>query len=680
GAQVKYRIVRAVQMPWWWGWYGWRGRGGQSGTGSQEIAHGALKSETDGSFKIEFVAKPDLTVSEKDEPTFSFQIFADVTDSAGETRSNERTVNVGYTTLRALLSADEWQTDGAPVTLKVVTQTLDGEPQAAEGVVKVYELKAPEKTERPHLLNDYGDLGSDEKSDGDLSNPNNWPLGKVVAQKNFASDKNGKAELAFKLHEGAYRAVLETKDRFEKTVSGKLPIQVLQPAASKLGIRIPHLLAQKTNSFQPGDDFLALWGTGYDKGRAFIEIEHRQEMRERYWTKPGRTQQQIKVAVTEAMRGGFTVHVTQVRENRAYLDSRHVDVPWSNKELDIRWEHFTSKLQPNQKETWTAVISTPTNVAAADVNRRKFSSSDPKTKTNERLLTSAATTEKLVAEMVATLYDESLDAFSEHNWAQRFNIFRQDYSTAQPVFQNSARNFNPYWSDWNSRSGGPAMTYRHFPYDVTQNYWGYGYLAESMSRMGGRSYRDRYSSAMSDGVVLEKSIALALSPAAKGIAGEMKSELSQDKKASIESPPPAPPSAKNVDLNSVTARKNLNETAFFFPQLTSDSNGVVRMTFTMPEALTQWKFMGFAHDKNVRSGFIEGKTVTAKDLMVQPNPPRFLREGDVVEFTVKVSNQSEATQKGIVRLTFEDLLPASGSKSGSKAVGSASETLAARLG
>src|SRR5207247_3911716 len=95
--------------------------------------------------------------------------------------------------------------------------------------------------------------------------------------------------------------------------------------------------------------------------------------------------------------------------------------------------------------------------------------------------------------------------------------------------------------------------------------------------------------------------------------------------------PKAPPAPKGPDLSQVTARKNLNETAFFFPQLLSESNGVVKLQFTMPEALTQWRFLGFAHDKQCRSGFLEDKVVTAKDLMVQPNSPRFLREGDVIE-------------------------------------------------
>src|ERR1039458_7424654 len=112
--------------------------------------------------------------------------------------------------------------------------------------------------------------------------------------------------------------------------------------------------------------------------------------------------------------------------------------------------------------------------------------------------------------------------------------------------------------------------------------------------------------------------------------------------------------APKPDLNKVTARKNLNETAFFFPQLTSDSNGVVRMTFTMPEALTKWRFLGFAHDTRLRAGLLEAHAVTAKDIMVQPNPPRFLREGDTLEFSVKISNQSDQPQRGAVKLAFSD--------------------------
>lgn len=108
------------------------------------------------------------------------------------------------------------------------------------------------------------------------------------------------------------------------------------------------------------------------------------------------------------------------------------------------------------------------------------------------------------------------------------------------------------------------------------------------------------------------------------------------------------------DLDRISARKNLNETAFFFPQLTTDRQGTVRLTFTMPEALTEWQFFAFAHDPVLRAGAIEARMVTAKQLMVQPNPSRFLREGDTIEFTTKVTNQSAARQTGSVRLSFTD--------------------------
>src|SRR5438045_2276353 len=161
-----------------------------------------------------------------------------------------------------------------------------------------------------------------------MSDPNQWPLGEVVTEKTFTTDTNGTAKLSFTLAAGAYRALLETQDRFGKKVTGKLPLRVLKPDDTRLAIKIPHLLAAPEWELQPGQEFMALWGTGYDEGRAFIEIEHRHKFLDRFWTKPGQTQQPIRLAVTEAMRGGFTIHVTQVRENRGYLESRHVEVPW----------------------------------------------------------------------------------------------------------------------------------------------------------------------------------------------------------------------------------------------------------------------------------------------------------------------------------------------------------------
>ncbi len=278
-------------------------------------------------------------------------------------------------------------------------------------------------------------------------------MGAVALERGFTTDTNGAAKLSFTLGEGAYRAVLETQDRFGKSVTGKLPLLVVNPDAAKLAIKIPSMLAAPNWEAQPGQEFMALWGTGYEEGRAFVEIEQRNQIIRRFWTEPGRTQQQIKVAVTDALRGGFTIHLTQVRENRAYLDSRRISVPWKNKELTLTWEHFTSKLRPGQKETWTAIVTGPG-------------------------------AEKSVAEMVAALYDESLDAFAANTWPHAFGVFREDFSTAQPQFANFASQFIQVFGQWNWGGQAVEITYRHFPPDLTDDLWGYGFFGGAARTMG----------------------------------------------------------------------------------------------------------------------------------------------------------------------------------------------------
>jgi len=618
GAKVRYRVVRQVRYPYWWGCCYWWRRPQQT---SQEIAHGTTKTEADGTFTVQFVARPDRSVPEKDEPIFHYSIHADVTDTAGETRSAQSSVRVGYTTLQATVNVKGvWLTDEQPVTVVIHTSTLDGVPQKAEGSLKIHRLKVPEKVQRPHLGGYHYQVvrrgGKIAPPTPDLSNPNSWPLGEVVAERGFTTDAAGSAEYHFKLPAGMFRAMLQTQDRFGKKVSALVPIRVLDPDADKLVIKVPNLLDGPAWSVEPGEKFTALWGTGYDKGRAFVEIEHRRKVIRRYWTKPGATQATITQPVTEAMRGGFTLRVTQVRENRAYLHSRRIHVPWSNKVLKVKWEHFVSKLQPAQKETFTAVVTGPDAQGA-------------------------------VAEMVATLYDESLDAYLPHYWQTAFGVFRHDYSNLYSQFENGLRSLRHLHGSWATHSKPTHMSYRSFPHEVIANLWGYQFYNRNGVWRARRKGRANEMDSEAETPSEDDALASEATGEAKGA----------DKNKRAAGPGAGRGDAggrQEPDLSKVSARKNLNETAFFFPHLISSANGQVKLEFTMPEALTKWKFYGFAHDKDLRSGFLQDSVVTAKDLMVQPNPPRFLREGDVLEFTVKVSNQSAARQTGKVRLTLAD--------------------------
>lgn len=637
-AAVRYRVVRQVRLPEWWGW-GWQRDLWPPQQDSQEIAQGTLRTDVDGRFEIAFTAKPDPLVPEADEPTFDFEVHADVTDGAGETRTDSRVIRLGYAALEARVLAADWLTDERPVSLEVRTTTLEGEPQVAEGSLKVYALQAPARVQRPKLaenvrprLGNRGGVAAETGDvESDLSDPNHWPLGAVVAERGFTTGTNGQAKLDFNLPAGSYRVVLATQDRFGKKVTGRLPLQVLSPGADKLAIKVPQLLEAPTWEVQPGEEFLAVWGTGYETGRAFVEIEHRGRMLQRYWTKPDATQTQIKQAVSEAMRGGFNLLVTFVRENRAYFTTRQVSVPWRDRELALRWEHFTSKLQPGQRETWTLEIRSPKS--------------------------EARDAERWAAELVATLYDASLDAFAPLSWTDRFGVFRQEPLRVAVSFANAAREWQRFHRSWVTLQVPVVWTYRVFHPDVEA-----GVLPRINMRYGLMRGMEAAGRGVAEAEAMPQSVLTDAPMAADAVAAPREkmmvtgSRLAQTGQAEGIEPGVGggARTAEGPDLSKVAVRRNLNETAFFFPHLLSDSNGTVRLQFTMPEALTEWRFLGFAHDRRLRAGLLTGKTVTAKDLMVQPNPPRCLREGDVIEFTVKVSNQSEQPQRGTVRLTFKD--------------------------
>lgn len=618
-ANVSWRVVRVVRYPIWWFWRSWW-MPPQPGA-SEEIAHGDSTTAADGSFEVTFVAKPDASADKDGEPTFEYHIYADVTDTTGETRSDERVIKLGYAALAASMKAADWLTTEEPVKIEIRTTSIDGDGKPAKGSIKIHALKQPDRVARGPLneggyepWRDFESLGNNASESQNPADSNSWPLGDVVFETAFETDGAGKTVVETKLPAGIYRAVLETQDAFGKEVKAILPMQVLDPQAKKLDIKLANVLALKSASIEPGKTFEAIWGSGYGAARAYVEVEHRGKLLQSFWTQPTQTQTLVRQEITEAMRGGFHLRVTMVRENRAYLHSQFIDVPWTNKELSIKWERFVSKLMPGQKETWAAIVTGP------DAKR-------------------------VAAEMVATLYDASLDAFDVHDWIKSFNVFRRDQSWVQSSFANTTKRLGVPFQAWQQNVRDPSLTYPRLPASITTNLFGYQFLRKSMMRGRGMeaesmAFGAAPPMAMAQGAVM-----------ADAMEAEPASPIARMADKSVE---PGADDKSNVDISQVSARKNLNDTAFFFPHLIAGDDGSVRIEFTMPEALTEWKFLGFAHDPKLRSGLLSDTVVTSKDLMIQPNPPRFLREGDVIEFTVKVSNRSATRQTGTVGLQIND--------------------------
>ena len=737
GAKVEWRVMREVRYPRWWEWCFF---GSTPQRGEQAIAHGSTTSDAEGRFTVAFSANPDSSVPPEQEPTFCYTVTADITDGAGETRSASRVVNVGYTALAASLSASSWLDAAQPIEITVRTTSLDGAAQAATGGLTVLRLREPERITRR--------LGDPESDADDVARR---PEGPLVAERSVTTDTLGETKVSLRLSPGDYHARFRTHDRFGREVTAMMPLRVLDPKATRCPLRVRDMFLVRDASVEPGSEFLALWGTAYDSARAFVEIECHGQVLQSYWTNPRQTQVAIRQRVTESMRGGFTVRVTRVAENRAYLHEQSIAVPWTDHTLDIRWEHFVSKLTPGQRESWTAIVTRPGGRAAA-------------------------------AEMVATLYDASLDAFAPFFWG-RISGFRQNadqrhaFSTIrptplQPVIQRWARLWldasltyrslptGLLWGDytygfqnlpsWRASSkfdvpgrgplpgrgrlaghvrgtNGQPVSYANVlviaskqgtTTDVNGQYvindvapgaiivrvmsLGYDKIARSARIQAGKTtFLDFKLGAMGVTKSLEeievraeKKIDTRSSTSRQSIGSELR-ELPVDNLSSavatkagvvgsgdglhfrggragevvfsmdgLEISDPLYGGSANIaglvggsaNLAAVVARRDLRETAFFLPHLRTVRAGEVRMEFTVPEALTEWHFLAFAHDNALRSGMLEARAVTSKDLMVQPNPPRFLREGDELEFTVKVTNRAALAQRGQVRLTLFDAI------------------------
>jgi hypothetical protein len=640
GAKVSYRISRSVRWPVWFSYcFPWRI---PPNTGAaQEIAHGVLQSEPDGTFKVIFNAKPDRSVNESDNPQFHYNITVDVTDTTGETRSSTSSVTVGYVALQANVTTADWNVAGTPVKLALSTTSLNGNGASASGKIKVFSLKQPASVIRPDLLGTARPAvrrGRAAKAVGnppaspvpiDPSNVASWETDSMIEERGFETDDSGASTQEWKLGQGIYRALVETQDRFGKPVTSVLNFKVVDPTKKSLGIKIPNLLVAPKWSVEPGDTFTALWGTGYDKGQAYVELSVGNRVLQSFWTKPDSTQTSIEQKITEDMRGGLSIRVLFVRENNSYIEQRMIDVPWTNKELKIKTEYFTSKLEPGAKDKVRLVVEGP-----------KAS--------------------KAVSELVAGMYDASLDAYLPHYWRNSFGVFRTNYRWGNLTFSNYGESLNQIDGQF-LRSYLPVpASYRSFDPEISLYFGGMGMARRGRMFGGPGGMGGGYGGSAPE--MAAEAMMMDAAPGGMGGMGGMGSmpgapmmkSAMRGAEATLAAAAPegmseangAAGQASGVNLGKVAPRKNLNELAFFFPHVVAKSDGVYEIEFTMPEALTTWRFMAFAHDTELRSGFLENKVITSKDIMVQPNPPRFLREGDIIEFTAKVSNSSTEKQSG----------------------------------
>ena len=250
------------------------------------------------------------------------------------------------------------------------------------------------------------------------------------------------------------------------------------------------------------------------------------------------------------------------------------------------------------------------------------------------------------------MYDASLDLFKPQGWST-LNIWPNLNNTVS-WNTNGFEQVHSEEYNWNGNNyvSLPAKSYDRLLNEMERTF------NESGIRVMG------YGSAKRKGITGNVQVMdIEMSPMIKkNLASEVVviglglKNTTKDKKEKISDSLSIEIDSKKPTTDQTQIRKNFNETAFFFPELKTDTAGNIEFSFTIPEALTQWKLMTFAHTKNLASGYSEKTTVTQKPLMVQPNAPRFLREGDGLEFSAKIVNLSDKEITGTTQLELVDAI------------------------
>ena len=325
----------------------------------------------------------------------------------------------------------------------------------------------------------------------------------------------------------------------------------------------------------------------------------------------------------EEYASGIVLNYSFVKQGKCYTRMMSIARPLPEKKLNIAWKTFRNRLTPGQKEEWTLKITTPDGKPAK-------------------------------AQLMSVLYDKSLDQIAPHSW----NLSLGFYQSLPNCYWKHNLTFRPLYLN----GVYPTKYYDEKQLDVDKfdgkffSYYAYMQAVE-LSKL------ERSLGGTVEAVRIKKDELVREEAKVMKIRGSNMTRVaaaapSANKVFDVveEMPQFVGGSGSDVGqyLDNVQVRENLNETAFFYPALESDNNGNVAIRFTLPESVTTWKFMGLAHDKEMRNGLLVDEAVAQKTVMVQPNMPRFLREGDKATIVAKLSNTSDKKVSGNARMQILD--------------------------
>ncbi|QTD37065.1 carboxypeptidase-like regulatory domain-containing protein [Polaribacter batillariae] len=452
-AKVVYRVHRKVQYPNWYYWH--RPRPTSS---SQEITNGETTTNTSGNFSIQFKALADESISKENLPVFTYEITADVTDVNGETRSATSIVKVGYHALLATISMEDQLNKNLPENkLTIETKNLNGEFVPAKGTLKIYKLQAPKSVQRqrPWNVPFYQDISENtfrklfpnEAYSKEEMEEKNWKKGQLVFSTNFNTENEKEISLKNinKWVSGKYMAVLESEDKFGQTVKDEKKFSIFSNDDKKVADNKLFVIKTDKTIYKTGDEVLLQVGSASKDITVVVQIEKHHKIVKTHLMHLNNSIKTLKIPVEKEDLGGFAIKYHFVNYNYFESGNLLVNVTEVLKNIKIETNIFRDKLQPGAEQTWSFTIKDDKNNAVA-------------------------------SEVLASMYDASLDQFKPHNWFFNPITPKQTYYSYQTSSANYSFGVNNFNIQNNNRPyyGFPNISYTSynwFGFSLNNNNW-----------------------------------------------------------------------------------------------------------------------------------------------------------------------------------------------------------------
>ena len=395
--KVKWRVSREPVLPPWWYWE-------RIPTRSRLVASGSASLGEDGGFSVSFTPQADERMAKTPGLSWRYRVEADLTDEGGETRSASRAFRLGFVAVEGRVESDTgFFREDQPAQVRLVRSNLDGAPQAGPGRWRLVALKQPsrpllpsEEPVRVPLPLEGAQRKESTPTPGDAQKPRweadfevaetlrYWEDGAELAQAPVTHDAQGVAPVTLPaLRSGAYRLRYETTDAFGQKATAQHDFVV---AGARAPVALPAMLLVERSSVRVGEVARLVVTSGYEGQPLVLGLYQGRQRIEQRVLKAGQGRAVVEIPVTEALRGGFTASLSVVRDWQHVGLMQTVSVPFDDKELSLEFATFRDTLRPGAKETFRVTVKGPRG----------------------------AKLEAGAAELLAYMYDQSLDLFGPH--------------------------------------------------------------------------------------------------------------------------------------------------------------------------------------------------------------------------------------------------------------------------